>query len=54
VAAGVAAAYLLGYEERLRETAMHRLLGNVCIFGTAALLLWAVFQAFTQLLQHAA
>ncbi|HOF04529.1 MAG TPA: rhomboid family intramembrane serine protease [Syntrophales bacterium] len=54
VAAGVAAAFLLGYEERQQETPQHRFLGRVCIYGTAALLLWAVFQAFTQLLQHAA
>ncbi len=52
IAAGIAAAYLLGYEERQRETAMHRLLGNVCIFGTAGLLLWTVLHAFLQIFQY--
>ncbi|HNY73009.1 MAG TPA: rhomboid family intramembrane serine protease [Syntrophales bacterium] len=54
LAAGVAAAFILGYEERQRETAGHRVLGKACIYGTAILLVWAVFQAFSQLLQHAA
>jgi len=54
LAAGVAAAFILGYEERQQEAAGHRVLGKVCIYGTAILLVWAVLQAFSQLLQHAA
>ncbi len=52
LAAGIAAAYLLGYEERRRETAADRLLGLVCILGTAGLLIWTILQAFYQLLQY--
>ncbi|MDI9569312.1 MAG: rhomboid family intramembrane serine protease [Pseudomonadota bacterium] len=54
LAAGIVAASLLGYEERQRETARHRILGNMCIYGVAALLAWTVFQAFSQLLHRAA
>ncbi len=52
IAAGIAAAYLLGYEERQRETPGRRLLGMICIFGTAGLLIWTVLHAFYQILQY--
>ncbi|MEI6315510.1 MAG: rhomboid family intramembrane serine protease [Syntrophus sp. (in: bacteria)] len=52
--AGIASAFILGYEDRHQETSFHRILGNICIFGTAGVLIWAVMSAFYQLFQHMA
>jgi rhomboid protease GluP len=49
--AGIASAFILGYEDRFRETSFHRTLGNICILGTGGLLIWAVLSAFYQLFQ---
>ena len=51
---GIAAAFILGYEDRQKETSFHRILGNVCILGTAGLLIWAALSAFYQLFQYMA
>jgi rhomboid protease GluP len=40
--AGIGIAYLLGYDEKKRETRYHRLLGIACIVLSAAVLGWAV------------
>lgn len=45
LAAGVAGAFLLGYNDRRRETPLHHLLAGLCILATAGALLWALFQA---------
>lgn len=42
--AGIFLGFLLGYEDRYRDTAFHRILGIGCILVTAATLLWAVMQ----------
>ncbi len=44
MAAGVILGYLLGYQERTRETSMHKLLGMVCIAATAVILSWAILR----------
>jgi len=43
MAAGIVMGLLLGYHERKKENMHHRLLGSLCVFGTTAVLLWAVF-----------
>lgn len=43
--AGILLGLLLGYQERTKENMRHRLVGGVCILGTAVVLLWAVFSA---------
>jgi rhomboid protease GluP len=43
MAAGIVMGLLLGYHERKKENMHHRLLGSLCVFGTAAVLLWALF-----------
>ncbi|MHB8828125.1 MAG: rhomboid family intramembrane serine protease [Syntrophales bacterium] len=46
IVSGIAIAFLVGYDERRRETAFIRMLGTASIILTAGTLLWAVFQAF--------
>lgn len=46
IVSGIAIAFLVGYDERRRETAFIRMLGTASILLTAVTLLWAVFQAF--------
>jgi len=41
LAAGVVMGWLLGYNERRRETPFHRHLGVICLLATAAILAWA-------------
>ena len=43
MAAGAIMGLLLGYNERQKENMRHRLLGSLCLSGTLAVLLWAVF-----------
>lgn len=43
MAAGILMGLLMGYHERKKENMRHRLLGGLCLSGTAAVLLWAVF-----------
>ncbi len=43
MAAGILLGLGLGYHERKKETRLHRLQGVLCLSGTAAVLLWAVF-----------
>jgi rhomboid protease GluP len=50
VLAGVLLGFLLGYQERRRETMMHRVLGVACIFLTIAALLWASIGAVSYVL----
>ena len=40
---GILLGLLMGYHERKKESMVHRLLGGLCLAGTAAILLWAVF-----------
>ena len=40
---GAMAGFLLGYEERIREKAGHKLLAKILTLLTAAVLMWAVF-----------
>jgi len=42
MAAGIFTGLLMGYHERKKENLRHRLLGGLCLSGTAAVLLWAV------------
>ncbi len=48
--AGAALAYLLGYNERRRETPIHRLLGVACGLVTALVLIWASLNSFLYVL----
>ncbi|WP_319408941.1 rhomboid family intramembrane serine protease [uncultured Desulfosarcina sp.] len=41
--AGIFTGLILGYHERKKENMRHRLIGGLCLSGTAAVLLWAVF-----------
>ncbi len=43
MATGALMGLLMGYYERKKENMLHRLLGGLCLSGTAAVLLWAVF-----------
>ncbi|MDQ5984498.1 MAG: hypothetical protein CSYNP_00193 [Syntrophus sp. SKADARSKE-3] len=43
--AGIALGYVLGYEDRRKESGFHRLVGGLCLLGTAGLLLLDVLQA---------
>jgi rhomboid protease GluP len=43
---GIAIAFAAGYEERQAEGFLHRLLGTASLLLTAAVLLWALIQAF--------
>ncbi len=45
LASGVMIAFLAGYQERIRERFIHRILGAASIFLTAAVLGWALIQA---------
>jgi rhomboid protease GluP len=42
MAAGILSALLMGYHERKRENMLHRFLGGLCLWATAAVLVWAV------------
>jgi len=42
MAAGILMGLLMGYRERKKENLRHRLLGGLCLSGTAVVLLWAV------------
>lgn len=42
MAAGILMGLLMGYRERKKENMRHRLLGGLCLSGTAVVLLWAV------------
>lgn len=46
IISGIALAFLVGYDERNRETALIRSFGTASILLTALALLWAAFQAF--------
>lgn len=46
ILSGIALAFLVGYDERNRETALIRTFGTASILLTALALLWAVLQAF--------
>jgi rhomboid protease GluP len=46
IVAGVALGAILGYEERIRESLVHKVLGVGCMVFTAAILVWAVFSGF--------
>lgn len=39
---GVILGFLLGYQERKKETLFHKLLGGVCVIVTVGVLLWAI------------
>jgi rhomboid protease GluP len=43
MATGILMGLFMGYQERKKENMRHRLLGGLCMFVTAAVLLWAVF-----------
>ncbi len=43
MAAGILMGLLMGYHERKKENMRHRLLSGLCLSGTFAVLLWAVF-----------
>jgi rhomboid protease GluP len=45
LAGGIALAFVLGYEERKRETAFHRTLAHCCVAATLLILGWAVVSA---------
>lgn len=45
LATGLILAFILSYHEQREETAVHRILGTVCILLTIAVLLWAVTQS---------
>lgn len=45
IAAGAVLAYLLGYNEKKRETAFQKTLGVACAMVTAVVLIWAVLSA---------
>jgi len=46
IAAGALLGYLLGYNERKRETAFARTLASLCLAATAVILAWAVLTSF--------
>jgi len=43
--AGILLGLMMGYQERRKETVADRLLGNLCLLATAAILGWALFSA---------
>lgn len=43
MAAGFLMGLALGYREQTAASASHRLIGNLCLWGTAAVLVWAIF-----------
>ena len=43
MAAGILLGLALGYRERVAESGVHRLIGTLCLFSTAGVLLWALF-----------
>ena len=50
IVSGILIAFLTGYQERKAEQFLHRFLGMATLLLTAAILLWAVIQAFYHLL----
>ncbi len=46
MAAGILLGWRLGYRERLAASGVHRLLGTACLWGTGAILAWAIFSAW--------
>lgn len=50
MAAGALLGFVLGYQDRGRETPLHRTLGMGCIIVTALVLAWAVFSSLLYLL----
>jgi rhomboid protease GluP len=52
--AGIATAFLVGYEDRRREGQLHRLLGNFFIFCTAGLLIYAAGSSLYQVFVYTA
>jgi rhomboid protease GluP len=42
LAGGIALGFLLGYNEKNRETYFHKLLAVICMLATGAILLWAL------------
>jgi len=51
---GIAAGFLLGYEERSQESGFHRWAGGLTLLATGGLLLIDILQAFYTILIHAA
>lgn len=49
MAAGLLSSLALGYHERISENFFHRSLSAICFFGTAGVLLWAIFTALLAL-----
>jgi len=47
---GILFAFLMGYNDKKRETAWHKLLADACILITAGVLLWAVVYSIVYLL----
>lgn len=47
MAAGALSGMLMGYHERKPENTRHRLLSALCVYGTAAILLWSVITGLT-------
>ncbi len=45
IAAGIAAGFVLGYEDRRAETGLHRAIAGICALATAGAVLFAVAQA---------
>lgn len=43
ILAGIVLGYLLGYQEKRRESYLHKALAGVCLVGTLLVLVWAVF-----------
>ena len=43
MAAGILLGLALGYRERIAESAVHRMIGILCLLGTVAILSWALF-----------
>ncbi len=42
LASGIALGWLLGYKEKVRERALHKTIGMICILVTACVLFWAL------------
>lgn len=44
---GILFGFLLGYEEKRQEASFHRVLGSICLIGTAIVLAWAVISGLS-------
>jgi rhomboid protease GluP len=42
IAGGAVLGLVLGYDEKRRETVLHRTFGGICLVGTLAALAWSV------------